>query len=76
MRFCFQSSRYKVFFEYQYERQPTAAQRVLYLRQITDVNDVPMKLDLASPQIVTFLRTNFTATFKTLYPGWEQDLAK
>lgn len=75
VRFCFQSSRYKVFFEYQYERQPTASQRVLYLRQITDVNDVPMKLDLASHHIVTFLRTNFTATFKTLYPGWEQDLA-
>lgn len=75
VRFCLQSSRCKVFFEYQYERQPTASQRVLYLRQITDLNDVPVKMDLASPQIVTFLRTNFTATLKTLYPEFETDFA-
>lgn len=73
VRFCFQSSRYKVFFEYQYERQPTTSQRVLYLRQITDLNDVAVKMDLAGPQIVTFLRTNFASTLRALYPGFEDE---
>lgn len=30
---------YKAIFEYHYERQPAASQRVLYLGQITDLTD-------------------------------------
>ena len=69
VRFCLQSPHYKAFFEYQYERQPTASQRVLYLREITDLNDVRAKVDLAGPQATALLRTNFGATFRSLYPS-------
>jgi hypothetical protein len=70
VRFCLQSPRYKAFFEYQYERQPTASQRVLYHRQITDLNDVAVKIDLASPDARSLLRTNFGAILQSLYPGF------
>ncbi len=70
-RFCLQSPNYKAFFDYEYERRPTTAQRVLYLRQITDPNDVGVKLDLASPEATLLLRTNFGTTFPSLYPGFK-----
>jgi glucan phosphoethanolaminetransferase (alkaline phosphatase superfamily) len=72
VRFCLQSPRYKAFFEYEHERRPTASHRTLYLTQITDLNDVPLKIDLASLAAKSLLRTNFAAVFQSLYPGFSR----
>lgn len=70
VRFCLQSPLYKAFFEYQYERRPTASQRVLYLRQLTDVSDVRLKLNLTGPEANALLRSNFGVWFESFYPGF------
>jgi hypothetical protein len=71
VRFCLQSPHGKAFFEYEHERRPTTSQRALYLRQITDPMDRPVKFDLTSPEATSFLRTNFGTVLQSLLPGFE-----
>lgn len=70
VRFCLQSPHYKAFFEFEFERRPTLAQRAVYLRQITDTNDVPVAINLATPEATALVRTNFGTILQSLFPGY------
>lgn len=67
VRFCLQSPYYRGFFEFEHERQPTVSQSAIRLQRVTDLNDVPLKLELSNTGVKELLRTNYNATLRLLF---------
>ena len=67
--FCIQSVRAKAFFQFESLIRPTAVQRTVYLKQVTDTNDAPLSVDWTGYAGREVLKTSFGAAFGSLFPG-------